>query len=91
MKDFITMKKKAIFGGLLAVLTMSAAMGSKMILVSDTCKRCEITDTSYKCGLCGTGMSIKQEWGDKTMKWMKCTFTCTNSKCKHICVYKYNI
>ena len=83
------MKKKAILLSLFAVLTMSAAMGVKMTLVSDTCKKCKITETSYKCGLCGSGMGIKQEWGDSSMKWMKCTFTCKNTKCNHTCIYKY--
>lgn len=83
--------KKVFLLGLLAVLTMSATMGTTMTLVSDSCKKCKITESTYKCGLCGTGMSISQQWGDNTMKWMKCTFTCKNTNCKHTCVYKYNV
>ena len=81
------MKRNYFILAMLAILTMSATMGTKMVLVEDSCKKCSITETSYTCGKCQHGMSIKQEWEDDTMKWMKCTFTCKN--CSHKCTYKY--
>lgn len=83
------MKKKILYLSLFAALTMSGTMASQMVLVKDDCKKCSITETSYKCGKCENGMSIKQEWEDDSLKWMKCTFTC--KKCKHQCIYKYKV
>ena len=85
------MKRIIVILGLFAVLSMSATLGNKLVLVEDSCKKCKITETIYKCGLCGTGMSITQEWGDETLKWMKCTFKCKNTNCNHTCTYKYDV
>ena len=53
------MKRNYFILAMLAILTMSATMGTKMVLVEDSCKKCSITETSYTCGKCQHGMSIK--------------------------------
>lgn len=88
------MKKNVFKIGMAAILAVALttsvfakAITGGWILVSDSCKKCKITTTEYKCGECGTGMSTSCKWDDKQV-YLVYTFTCNNKSCKHSCVYK---
>lgn len=78
------MKKKIIFvfAAILSVSVFAAGYGITYKKVSDSCGKCQITETQRKCGLCGGSMSSKLV-DSSTLEY---EYTCT--KCKHTCKYK---
>ena len=91
------MKKKNLTKVIVAVsaamvLTASGiAATGPWIKVNDSCGKCNITQTEYTCGKCGSAMSASWKWEDDSMKYMLYTFTCKdrNKKgCKHSCQFK---
>lgn len=85
------MKKKTLLLAIAIITaittTLAAAMASSWVCVQDSCKKCAITDTTRKCGKCGSFMeSGKGEY--KGDGYIQNTYKCKNSNCGHTCVYK---
>ena len=87
-------KKLVLIVSTMAAMTILTAGGiaatGNWIKVSDSCEKCKITQTEYKCGICGSSMSSSSKW-DSKHEYLVYTFTCNDNKkkgCTHTCVYK---
>lgn len=94
-KNKMKTKKMVLIAAAASAVVMLTASGiaakGDWIKVSDSCKKCSITKTEYKCGKCGSGMTPSWKWENDSMKYMLYTFTCNDSKkkgCTHSCQYK---
>ena len=86
------MKKKALLlttAAIMAVTTaLAAAMASSWVCVQDSCKKCVMTDTTRKCGKCGSFMASVGKGEYKDGGYVQYTYKCNNENCGHTCVYK---
>lgn len=65
-----------------ASATITAVMGGKWIRISDSCKKCVMSDTERKCGICGGFMEsigkteiTDDNWGESNFRCKKCGHT----------------
>lgn len=87
------MKKKVLtiivtaFIAIIATSAFAEVMKSKWKCMEDRCGRCVITDTTRKCGRCGSFMNSGR-MEDEGQGWWAIPFTCSNRQCGHTCKFK---
>ncbi len=90
------MKKRTLL--LLAVfaatIVCAATAAAGIVIYSDSCKKCVITNTERKCGKCGGHMSStydKKLTEQKKDGYAYYTYSCSNKSCNHECYGKLKL
>ena len=79
------MKKKLILVVIGITMVITAIWAASKVTLYDDCGKCKITATEHKCGKCGSSMNSSSEYTDG---YLKITYTCPNSNCRHSCYTK---
>lgn len=89
------MKKKILlFAAFFITVVCSAATAYGIIIYSDSCNKCVVSNMEHKCGKCGSHMNSvynKKLTESKNDGYAYYVYTCVKSDCKHQCYGKLKL